>query len=337
MFRGEGGRRIAAMAAAALIAASLLLVTLAVATSGAASQRTIRGTAKADTLVGTQGADTMYGLAGKDWLRGLGGNDVLVGGPGRDTVSGGAGNDRIAARDQERDKIFCGLGKDRAVVDANDSVYGDCESVSRPQPPEPVPPPPTGQRVVQVDQSWTCTGHVELDLVKVTLNAGANAQDAIYLRKDCNGWILRIEIETATADGVKINAPAPAAHDLVIWGGYIRCFGHDAGAHQDGVQALGGERVTFRNVEINCNSQPNAQFFVSAAQSGMPTDVVCERCFLGSGAATTLLIGGSVRSGAKSSLLCPGRFRNVAVSVDAVDPIGTGNTVLPATDARCSP
>ena len=41
---------------------------------------------------------------------------------------------------------------------------------------------------------------------------------------------------------MKINAPTPVAHDLVIWGGYIRCYDKPAEAHQDGIQALGGER-----------------------------------------------------------------------------------------------
>lgn len=319
-----------------LAAVALGGISVAVVSSGATSQgRVIRGTAKGDTLLGTPGDDRIYGFAGKDWLRGLGGDDILVGGPGRDLVAGGPGNDLIVARDGNRDRIYCGLGTDRAVVDAEDWVYRDCETVSRPEPSEPVPPPPTGQRIVQVDQSWTCTGRVTLDLVKVTLSAGASAQDAVYLRKDCNGWIGRIEIDTWSADGVKINAPAPAAHDLVIWGGYIRCYGRAPGVHQDGVQALGGERITFRNVEINCNSQPNAQFFVNAAQGGMPTDVVCERCFLGSGAATTLLIGESVRSGARNSLLCRGRFRNINVAATAVDPVGVGNTLLQVTDPRC--
>ena len=67
-------------------------------------------------------------------------------------------------------------------------------------------------------------------------------------------------------------------------GGYIRCYDRPEGAHQDGIQALGGERITFRNLEINCNSGSNAQLFLNGANGGMPTDIVCEKCFLGSGA-----------------------------------------------------
>jgi hypothetical protein len=106
--------------------------------------------------------------------------------------------------------------------------------------------------------------------------------------------------------GIKINAIEPVAHDLVIEGGYIRCHDHPGGAHQDGIQAMAGRRITFRNLEINCNSEPNAQLFVSA-NGGDPTDIVCESRFLGSGAASTLQVNQSVRSGARNTLVCPGR------------------------------
>ena len=320
-----------ALSIASALALSFVLVGLAT----AASAKVVKGTKGADTLVGTAAKDRLLGLGGNDWLRALGGHDVVDGGPGKDIVSGGPGNDVVLARDGVRDRIYCGLGSDRVVADALDRAEPDCENVLRPDPEEPKPPPPSGQRVVEVDRAWTCRGPVDLDLVKVTMNEGARGSDAIYLRTNCSGTIRRIEIDTWTGDGVKINAPAPAAHDLTIWGGYIRCYDHPPGAHQDGVQALGGERITFRNVEINCNSQPNAQFFLSASNGGMPTDVVCERCFLGSGAATTLLIGESIRSGARKSLLCNGRFRVLGVALDAVEPQNSGNTVLPASDSRC--
>lgn len=298
-------------------------------------QKPIRGTAKADKLVGTERKDRIYGYAGADWIRGLGGADVIVGGPGIDTLSGGAGDDQLLARDKGRDKVFCGAGKDRAVVDATDKVFGDCEDVERPVVEDPPLPPPSGQSIVQ-DRSWTCTGKVDLDLVKITIREGSEAADAVYLRKDCSGLIRRIEIETWVADGVKINAPAPAAHDLLIGGGYIRCYDHLDGAHQDGVQILGGERITFRNVEINCNSNPNAQFFVTGTGGGMPTDVLCDKCFLGHGAGSTIAIGVSLRSGVRNSLVCTGRFRPLNVTSAAVEPVLTGNTILQANDRRCS-
>jgi hypothetical protein len=54
------------------------------------------------------------------------GGDVLTGGPLADTIRGGDGDDRIFARDGVVDTIDCGVGDDRAVVDAND-VVTNCE------------------------------------------------------------------------------------------------------------------------------------------------------------------------------------------------------------------
>ena len=183
-----------------------------------------------------------------------------------------------------------------------------------------------------VNQTWTCRGRVDLALVKVTMNSG---QDAIHLREDCSGRIGRIEVDTWTEDGLKVNAPAPAAHDLVIEGGYIRCHGRTAGAHQDGIQAMGGARITFRNLELNCNSEPNGQLFINSAVGGTPTDIVCESCFFGSGAGSSLFISASTRSGARNSTICPGRFSAIRIESGAVAPVNVGNTVLPATDSRC--
>ena len=135
-------------------------------------------------------------------------------------------------------------------------------------------------------------------------------------------------------DGLKVNAPAPVAHDLVIEGGYIRCHDKSAGAHQDGIQAMGGTRITFRNLELNCNSEPNAQLFINSANGGTPTDIVCENCFLGSGAlvdaSSTTRCGPA--HGTRS--ICPGRFSPIRIEA-ANQPVNSGNTVLPASDPRC--
>jgi hypothetical protein len=42
----------------------------------------------------------------------------------------------------------------------------------------------------------------------------------------------------------------------------------------------------------------------------------------------------SVRSGARNSTICPGRFRDVN-TVGSLEPVNVGNTVLAAEDARC--
>ena len=69
-------------------------------------------------------------------------NDNVTGGPGRDTIFSDAtgsycgiftctvpfGNDTVNARDGEADTIDCGVGADRAVVDAIDT-HANCETV----------------------------------------------------------------------------------------------------------------------------------------------------------------------------------------------------------------
>ena len=186
-----------------------------------------------------------------------------------------------------------------------------------------------------VDESWVCRGQVDMDLVKVEIRT--IDRDAVYLRQECTGRIGRIEIDTWMGDGVKVNAPAPAAHDLVIEGGYIRCHDQGPGGHQDGVQVMGGERISFRGIEIECGSGPNAQFYVSALAPGLPTEVVCEGCFLGSGAASTFFVDRSVRSGARNTLICPGRFHTVRIDETlAEDPVSEGNRILPENDPRCA-
>jgi hypothetical protein len=186
-----------------------------------------------------------------------------------------------------------------------------------------------------VDQPWICRGNVDLDLVKVEMKTVES--DSIYLREGCTGRIGKIEIDTWKGDGLKVNVPPPAAHDLVVEGGYIRCYAQGSGGHQDGIQAMGGERITFENLEINCNSHPNAQFYVSALEPAMPTDIVCDGCFLGSGAAQTLFVEKSVRSGARDTLICPGRYKALRVIESlAQDPVLEGIRELPADDERCS-
>jgi hypothetical protein len=309
---------------AALAVAALVLV-LATSAFGA----TIRGTPRADTLVGQSGSDRIYGYGGADVLKGKGGDDLIVGGAGADTLFGGRGNDRIRARDGFRDVVHCGSGRGDLVIADEIDVGDGCETVRFGS----VSPPPVDHgSVVLVDQTWTCTGPVDLDLVKVTMRSVDG--DAVHLREECSGRIGRLEIDTWTLDGVKVNAPAPAAHDLVVEGGYIRCHAQTRG-HQDGVQALGGERITFRDLEINCNSGPNAQFFVAGSLGGVPTDVVCDHCLLGTGAASTLRVHLSVRSGARDSLICPGRFFDRVIGPEAVDPVDSGNRILAASDSRC--
>ena len=294
----------------------------------------IHGGAGNDLVDGGADADRLFGDAGNDLVNGGTGDDVLVAGKGRDQLSGGPGDDRLFAQDGARDVLRCGAGRDTVHPDPVDVVGSDCETGRIERPPiGPPPPPPSGETVVLDDQPWVCTGRVNLDLVKVTMRSGN--RDAVYLRTNCSGRIGRLEIETWVGDGVKVNAPQPVAHDLIVYGGYIRCFDRAPGAHQDGIQAMAGDRITFRELEIQCNSNPNGQLFISGANGGLPTDVVCDRCVLGGGAGSTLFLGDSVRSGARRSLICEARFQTIRIEGRAESPVNTGNSLLAATDSRC--
>ncbi|MDA0184977.1 hypothetical protein OJ997_32030 [Solirubrobacter phytolaccae] len=107
---------------------------------------TLLGNGGNDKLTTGDYQDTLDGGAGNDVINGGFGNDVLTGGPGQDTIFADAtsascgwysytckipfGNDVVNARDGEADTIDCGVGEDRAIVDAIDIVSG-CEAVDK--------------------------------------------------------------------------------------------------------------------------------------------------------------------------------------------------------------
>jgi Ca2+-binding RTX toxin-like protein len=98
--------------------------------SGADGVDGLHGDDGDDRLQGGSGNDRVYGEDGDDVLSGNAGDDALKGGAGKDRYSGRGGNDRIYARDGVAERVSCGSGRDRAVVDEDDVVSG-CEQVLR--------------------------------------------------------------------------------------------------------------------------------------------------------------------------------------------------------------
>ena len=119
--------------------------------SDAAETFTVGATGRTSSVSGGGGNDTITTLNGSDQVDGGPGDDRLVtgfdndnvtGGPGRDTIFSDAtgsycgfyvctvpfGNDTVNARDGAADTIDCGVGADRAVVDAIDT-HANCETV----------------------------------------------------------------------------------------------------------------------------------------------------------------------------------------------------------------
>jgi Ca2+-binding RTX toxin-like protein len=107
------------------------------------------GTDKSDALDGLKGEDEIHGLGDSDAIYGGGGNDVINGGPGDETwlwgddgddviyggdgngeyeMSGGAGEDVLYGTGDggQRDKLYCGEGRDVYRADKNDYV-DSCE------------------------------------------------------------------------------------------------------------------------------------------------------------------------------------------------------------------
>ena len=108
------------------------------------AESTVSGGAGNDKLKGHDHVEHIDGGPGNDLLEGGLNNDTITGGPGKDTIFGDStadtcnflscriafGNDVIDARDGEQDTIDCGVGEDRATVDAID-VVTNCEQVDK--------------------------------------------------------------------------------------------------------------------------------------------------------------------------------------------------------------
>jgi Ca2+-binding RTX toxin-like protein len=308
----------------------VLLVALALAAPSAWARPAVEQ-APAEVVIGTPGPDALTGSPGADLIRGWRGDDRLAGLEGDDTLYGGRGDDVLDAG-PGRDTITCGPGADRVVADEEDLIASDCELVERPTGGEPPTSPPGTRSIVLVDRQWRCTTAVDLDLVKVTMRTGG---DAISIASGCSGRIGRVEVDTWTEDGIKVQNAAPVARGLLVESGYVECHAIAPGSHQDGVQAMGGAGLTFRNLSIDCLG--NSNFFVNRAGAGAstPADVVCEGCVLGPRSASTLFVGTSVRSGARDTLVCEGRYFDVRIESPEA-PVTSGIEVIPATDPRCA-
>jgi hypothetical protein len=205
---------------------------------------------------------------------------------------------------------------------------------------------PTGNLVVLVNQQWRCDEQVDVDLVRVTMIT--EDSDAVSLASGCTGRIGRVEIVTHTQDAIKTqNSNEDAAHDLVIESGWARCPARSPGAHQDGLQNMGGRNITIRNFVWACGDMADpygsgvAQAVVisrAGSEVTTPTDVVVEHSVLMPGAAHTFAIGESLRSGIRDSVLCPDRTGASPISDygGAVDPVFERNEEPELSDPRCS-
>jgi Ca2+-binding RTX toxin-like protein len=308
-------------------------------------ERTL-GTRGHDVIRGSTADDIVFTFGGDDRAYGGDGSDLIDPGNGEDVVSAGPADDRIRAYDLSRDVIRCGPGSDVAYVDDLDVPF-DCEELlasedlSAPATPDPpamsevadegVRPAPLVRGTISlVDEPWSCDGPVDVELVKVRISDKAHGVDAVSLGHNCTGRIGRIEVDTWSGDGIKVQSAAPVAHDLVVDSGVVRCYGASDGYHQDGIQVMGGKRLTFRNTTVLCGGPSvNAQLFIAHGGTGgsPPSEILFENGVLGPNAAHTILLADSERSGVRETLICAGRHNDIRVDSTAGDPVVSHNRV----------
>ena len=100
----------------------------------------------------------------------------------------------------------------------------------------------------------------------------------MHLRPGCTGRIGKLVIVQRSGDGLKVTE---GAHDLVVGGGSIRCLAKAPRFHQDGIQVLGGARITFHGLKISCGRRDerliNANLFINQGGRSRlpPRDIVC--------------------------------------------------------------
>jgi hypothetical protein len=110
---------------------------------GGSGEDEVRGLGADDDLWGGLGGDVIYGGPGNDLIESSGvkrgnaedvlyggdGDDLLFGDEGEDVLYGGDGNDFLGGflDGQDRDKLYCGKGRDRYAADKNDYVDSSCE------------------------------------------------------------------------------------------------------------------------------------------------------------------------------------------------------------------
>lgn len=238
------------------------------------------------------------------------------------------------------------MGRGLVLVEDVRRAHDDPEpppTTTEPEPPpptEPEPPPtePPGETLIVEGTNWRCTGPVDYDLVRVT-NPG-NTRDALVLGPGCTGRIGRIELSGPMADGIKVQNTGTVARDIVIEGGFVFCGQAAPGVHQDGMQAMGGFNITFRNLVIDCLGGGGGNWFPARGGSGAstPTGIVCDGCAFGPNHPNNVQIQTSIDSGIRDSLVCrPLSGRNpIVIGATAVRPVNVGSVIAPTGDPRCT-
>ena len=185
---------------------------------------------------------------------------------------------------------------------------------------------------------WVCKGPVNLDSVTVTMTPAAigarRDEDAVHLQPGLHA-AASADSRSSSGPGDGIKA-AEGVHDLTIGGGSITCLGKAPNMHQDGVQVMGGSRITFSNMTINCGRAADrlidSNFFVKRA--GQSIDAAVRRRLrplhvrrLDGAHGEHRVVAPLGRHATRRS--ASGRFPKLTLTIgaDAVSPVNSGNTV----------
>lgn len=202
---------------------------------------------------------------------------------------------------------------------------------------------PRGHVLVRcLNKTYHCKGEAHGLQINVKIDSPATKLDGVHLDDGCTGS-LRVRIETNSGDGVKVHN---GAHDLTVYMGKpgtgkpgqgskvgIKCTGKSGAVHQDGVQAMGGDHVTFDSPNVDCPTGNNGGLFVNggAGGRGTPTAIVFVGGFSYEGNASIHIGDASDSSGARGVIMKTNRTKAsppncIRIGKNAKNPVNENNT-----------
>lgn len=150
-----------------------------------------------------------------------------------------------------------------------------------------------GQRTVTVNGEgfiWDRAGNLDSLIIRDPPG------DALSLASGCSGRLGYLEITTSAQDGIKVQNAGTPAHDWTVESGILRAVGKQDGAHQDGIQVMGGARLQFNRLSILGFDTQGV--FINRGGSGAttPTDITVDGCWVGPTGATAVNVNNAVRT-----------------------------------------
>jgi hypothetical protein len=142
----------------------------------------------------------------------------------------------------------------------------------------------SGDTIVTTDDNVILDVHDKrYKLIKIVCRTGY--KDALSLPSGCyNVTIDRLELETWSADGIKVQNAGTPAHHVTINGGFLRGYAiHDPSVHQDGIQTMGGHDLTFNNLAWDFVGGGGGCIFLAHGGSGaeIPMRMTFNHCAIG--------------------------------------------------------